>query len=378
MSRNRKYYVGGGLILMLGLSFIFMQFLAGQKPEPPRKPEVETKRYVKTQKVAYGELTSSVKAPGRVLASNGVMLVAEASGRIEAGEVALKKGASFRKGQKLLNIYKDEAELLLKSKKSTFLNAVANLLPDIKIDFANQYDAFRTFFSSINLNTDLPELPQAALAGDEKLRIFLASRNVLADYYSIKKDEMALKRYTIYAPFDGSYSQVNFEVGAYVNMGTQLGKMISTGNLEIEVPVNNTESGWINLGDKVRISSGGRDITWGGTVIRKSNFVEEQTQSRSLFVRVERQKATTILTGEYLNVEFHGQTIQNVMEMPRSAVSNGNDVFTVVDNKLNKATINIVKINDQSVIFNGLDEGTELVIEPLINVKEQTVVETFQ
>jgi multidrug efflux pump subunit AcrA (membrane-fusion protein) len=135
MSKRRIIIVSVGLIVLLGFSFILMQVLVGMKPEPPRKAEEVVKRFVKAKPVAYHVITASVTAPGRVLATNEVMLVAEASGRIEPGELSLKKGARFQKGQKLLNIYKDEAEMSLRSKKSQFLNSLANMLPDIKIDY---------------------------------------------------------------------------------------------------------------------------------------------------------------------------------------------------------------------------------------------------
>ena len=378
MSKRRIIIVSVGLIVLLGFSFALMQILVGMKPEPPRKAEEVIKRYVKATPVAYRTIAASVNAPGRVLATKEVMLVAEASGRIEPGEVALKKGARFRKGEKLLNIYKDEAEMLLKSRKSQFLNSLANMLPDIKIDYPDFYDQFNQFFSSVHLDKDLPDLPAVAIDGNEQLKVFLSSRSILSDYYSIKKDEMALKRYTLYAPFDGTFTQVNLEVGAFVNMGTQLAKMISTNNLEIEVPVENRQSEWIKVGSPAIIHSVSRNKSWHGHVVRKADFVAANTQSRSIFVKVDQDNARDVLSGEYLNVEFQGQEIPDAMEIQRSAVFNSNVVFTVVDGRLKKEPINLIKYNEETIVFNGLEPGTELVVEPLINVKEQTEVDIIR
>jgi hypothetical protein len=49
----------------------------------------------------------------------------------------------------------------------------------------------------------------------------------------------------------------------------------------------------------------------------------------------------------------------------------------VADSTLRKAEINILKINQQSVIFNGLEEGVFVIIEPLVNIVEGTVVEIY-
>jgi len=43
---------------------------------------------------------------------------------------------------------------------------------------------------------------------------------------------------------------------------------------------------------------------------------------------------------------------------------------------LRKHQINIQKVNQVTLIFNGIEEGTEIVVEPLINVREGTLVET--
>ena len=63
------------------------------------------------------------------------------------------------------------------------------------------------------------------------------------------------------------------------------------------------------------------------------------------------------------------------MEIPRNAVYNNNVVFVVVDGKLAKREINILKINETTLIFSCLGENTEIVVEPLINAVENTEVQ---
>ena len=63
------------------------------------------------------------------------------------------------------------------------------------------------------------------------------------------------------------------------------------------------------------------------------------------------------------------------MKIGRNAVFNNNEVFTVVDGKLKKEEINILKLDAKTVIFKGLDEGRTIVIEPLINARDGSPVE---
>jgi len=371
MSWRKITFIIVALIILLGGSAALSWLFVSMKPEPPRRPDSDAKRFVKAVEVVYSEVTSPLIREGRVVSGNDVLLVSEAAGKIEAGEVPLKKGTSFKKGQLLATIYKDEAELALKARKSGFLNSLTNILPDLKVDYPKYYQTYLDFFNRVQLDKKLPELPEPK---DEKLKIFLASRNILSEYFGILQDEKNLERRSLIAPFDGTFTQVNFEVGAYVNPGGQIARMIRTDVLEIEVPVENGNSKWIRIGDHVNVFSSYDKDTLRGSVVRKAEFVDPSTQARSIFVRVQNFGPDDLLAGQYKVVEFPGQRIDGVMEIPRSAVFNSNEVFTVVDGRLKKAEINIQKMNETTLLFNGLDDGTNVVTEALINVKENLPV----
>ncbi len=371
MSWRKITFIVVALIILLGGSAALSKLFVSMKPEPPRMPDKEMKRFVKAETVKYDEIISSVAREGRVVSSSEITLVAEASGKIEKGSISLRKGASFKKGQLIAEIYKDEVELALKARKSRFLTTIITLLPDIKVDFPDQLDAYEMFFRAINMEEDLPEMP---VIRDEKLKIFLASRNVLSEFYGIQQDEKRLKRHSLYAPFNGTFTLVNFEVGGYINTGGQIAKMIRTDQLEVEVPVENKYSKWIKIGDKVRVFSKNRVSEMPGVVIRKSNFINVNTQSRSIFVKVQHASNVEMLAGEYKIVEFPGQKIAAAMEIARSAVFNSIEVFVIIDGKLKKQEINIIKTNETTLIFNGLKEGVKVVVEPLVNVQENSPV----
>jgi multidrug efflux pump subunit AcrA (membrane-fusion protein) len=371
MSWRKVTFIIVALIILLGGSAALSLMFVSMKPEPPRMPDHSMKRFVKTETVSYTDIVSPLSREGRVVSSNEVMLVAEASGKILSGQAPLRKGTSFRKGQLMASIYSDEVELSIKARKSHYLTTLSSLLPDIKVDFPDRYERFLKFFNSIEMDKKLPDLPEIA---DEKLKIFLASRSIISEYYGIQQDEKRLERHSLFAPFNGTIAQVNFEVGAYVNAGSQIAKMIRTDELEVEVPVENHQSKWIKIGDKVEVFSRNNDVAKPGIVVRKSDFVDPSSQSRSIFVKVNNNSGEELYSGEYKLVVFPGQVIQKSMEIPRSAIFNSNEVFTVVEGKLKKKVINILKWNETTLIFNGLEEGEKVVAEPLINVKENSAV----
>ncbi len=370
MSWRKITFIVVALIVLLGGSAGLSLLFISMKPNPKKAVEPELIRSVLAEKVEYGEVISPVTRPGRVSSSKEVMLVAEASGKIEKGSVLLKDGESFKKGQLLGTIYRDEAELALKASKSNFLNTLSNILPDLKIDFPDNLDAYYNFFQSIDIDKDLPELPEVK---DVKLKVFLSSKGVLSEYYNIKQDEKQLNRHSLYAPFNGTFTNVNYEVGSYVNTGGQIAQMIQTDELEIEVPVEYRHSEWIKIGDKVNIYYENGDVLNKGFVTRKSNFIDPATQSRSIFVTIP-SSSKELIKGQYLQVEFPGQKIEAAMEIPRAGVFNTNEVFIVKDGELKKKQINILKWNESTLIFNGLDEGMYVVTEALVNVKENSPV----
>ena len=63
------------------------------------------------------------------------------------------------------------------------------------------------------------------------------------------------------------------------------------------------------------------------------------------------------------------------MEIPRNSVFNSDEVFVARSGRLAKEKINIIKVNESTLIFNGLPEGDSVVVQQLINVSEGTLVQ---
>lgn len=363
------------LVLILAIivaAAVSMMFLAGLKKKPPKTPPREVKRYVKTQKTAYSDIESQVTGTGRLSSRRQVDMMAEVQGKILPGNVPLKKGESFKKGDLLFRIYDREARLGLLARKSRFLNAIANVLPDFKVDYPDSYPKWTRFLASIDIEKALPPLPDITT---DKEKIFLAGRNTLSDYYSIKSEEVRLKKYSITAPFTGTYTNVFLEAGSVVNPGSRVGEIIQTDQLELEVPIKVHNAAWIMKGDAVQVTTEDGSRRWMGNVARKSRFVEPTTQSISIFVSLESIPENPLYLGLYLRAVFPGVMVQNAMQIPRNAVFNSNEVFIVNDGRLAKREIKIHKIDQETLIFSGLDEGLDLVVEPLVHAAENTKVD---
>ena len=274
----------------------------------------------------------------------------------------------------MVSVFDKNASYMLQSRKSKFLNSLAGILPDFRVDYPESYKKWEIFFQSINIKEELPEIPEIS---SKQEKIFLAGRNILADFYAIKSEEVILKKYKIYAPFDGAFTEVMLEVGSVANPGSRIARIFETGQLELEVPIETGDSKWIKVGDKVIINSElGNKITE-GIIIRKSPFVDLATQSFNVFVSVKPTNSNPVYKGQYMHAIFPGKIIKNAMEIPRNAVFNANEVFIVENGHLLKRDINILKINKKTIIFRGLQEDIDLIIEPLANATENMSVDIF-
>ena len=371
---QRKFVVIISIIIILVVAFLSMSYFASLRETPETQLPGETARKVKALPVVYEPVSYTITSTGRLGSQSYVDIISEVQGEILPGNISLKKGQKFKKGALLVKIYDEITDYNLKAAKSRFQNSIANILPDFKIDFPEDYQKIKDFFDALRIDQPLPELPE--ITSDQQ-RIFLASRNILNDYFTIKSSEIQLSKHRIYAPFDGTFTDVMLEVGSIANPGSRIARIINTGMLELEVPIPVEEIKWVNKGAKVTLSSGDGTQNWTGTVVRKADYVDRNSQSVSVFISVQNNASAPLFEGQYLKASFDGEISGNAMEIPRRAVFNSNMVFVVKDSLLEKAEINILKINQETMIFNGIDKGVFVVSEPLINVVEGTRVEIY-
>ena len=358
------------IVLLLAFAFFIMKNLENQKEDSkPHKMEKKLPE-VRVKTVSYSNIKVDVEQTGRLMSTGRVDLISEVSGKMLQGDVSLTTGQSFNKGDVLLRIYDVEAKLALQAAKSRYLSSIANVLPDLKYDYPDNYQNWLNFFNSIKLQEPLPKIPKV---DSENERIYLASRNILNDYFTIKSSESTLKKFVIKAPFKGSFSSVSLQVGAIANPGSRIAKMIRTDLLELEVPLSIDEIPFVKKGAQVSVDNHGTTII--GKVNRVSDFVDPSSQSILVYVEMKNNSSSPLYEGTYMKARFAETELHNVLEVPRECLFNFDEVYIVMNNKLSKRRVNLVKVDEYSAFINGLDEGSNLVIESLINAGDQLPVQ---
>lgn len=354
------------IAVAVGIVFgsIVLAAVFGQMKEPPKKELVTvSKKYVKTEPVVYGDQSTYITAFGRVKSAKTLDIIAEVSGRMFEGGIRLKEGESFKKGNLIYFIDDTEAKFNLNASKSNFLRDLATILPDLKVDFSDNYDTWRAYFQSVDLEAPLPPLPKHR---SEKERTFLATKNIYNSYYSIKSTEANLRKYRFYAPFGGSISKTNFESGSFVNPGSNIGTLVMTENLELKVDVNANDIGWIQRGAKAYLSNESNTMKWEGRVLRIGQVVNQQTQSIDVYIQI-MQNGLPVFDGNYLRAEIPGQAIEKAMTVSRGALFDGNKVFVLDDSLLKIRQVKVHRLNPETAVLSGLEPGSDLVVEPLVD-----------
>jgi multidrug efflux pump subunit AcrA (membrane-fusion protein) len=373
--RKRQWLIVLGVVAVLAVSLGLQRFFSSQKTLPQQIARQKQDVFVKAEKVIYDAVLTSIVASGRVNSQAEVDLSSEVQGRLLQGDILFKKGQSFRKGQILLKVFSEDISLQLKARKSGFLTSLANVLPDLRIDYPGAYPVWISFFNEININRMLPELPSIQ---NDKEKVFLASRGILAEYYAIRAEESRLGRYTIRAPFDGVLTQVFMEVGAVTNPGSRLASMIRTDMLEVEVPVDFREAAYISMGSPVVLKMKETGTEWTGMVGRKSAFVDPTTQSVPLFINLVSDHRQPVYQGQFLEVEFLDVVFENAFLIDRKAVFNKDQVYIIEDSVLRVLKAEVLHTGASEMVIRGLPDSIWVVTEPLINVTENSVVKILE
>ena len=77
----------------------------------------------------------------------------------------------------------------------------------------------------------------------------------------------------------------------------------------------------------------------------------------------------------YLSAYIITKTSENLVKIPRRAIFSKNKIFIVNnENKLEIKDINIISNQKNHILTNTLNDNTLVVIEPLINTKEGSIV----
>ena len=309
---------------------------------------------------------------GKLNAAERVDLLAEVSGTFMGGDAPFLEGVAFKKGQVLLQLDNAEATANVMSLKGNFINSVLAILPDVRADYPEAYQAWESYYDALSLSIPLPELPSV----QSKLEKFLIARGIQSAFYQVKSAEERLEKYSIRAPFDGKVAQASVRKGNLVSPGRALGTFVGTGGYELKGAVTLAYADQLKLGQSITFKSPDRKGSWKGQVDRISPVVDGASQSINLIATV---KGNDLKEGMYLTGTIANVEVYDALRVPAYMVFDNEYVYTVEsDSILAKTAIQVVEWFDENIVITGLNNGQWLVDAPTLKAASGTLVEVVK
>ena len=372
-STFRKISIVLGALILFGSIFVLAPKLS-KKEAPPKKEitEAVVAREVKVMTVKNGDVNSKLAIQGSLEAFNKVDIFAEVTGTLSNANKTVKVGNYFKKGAVLLDIDREEAKLNILSQKSSLLNAITTLMPDLKIDYPESFQQWKTYIDNFNVEHPIKTFPKPL---NDQEKYFIASKNILSSYYSIKSAEKRIQKYTVYAPFSGVITQSTIQPGSLVRAGQKMGELMGTSLYEMKAALNLEDLQFIKTGSKVSLYSDAIAGSWTGTVKRISDQIDPNTQSVIAYIGA---SGKGLREGMYLRGNLNSQTIKSAIQIPIDLLVNQDQVYAVKDGKLTLQTIEIVNTNADYAVIKGLRDNTLILKEKIIGAYEGLAVKPIE
>ncbi len=351
-------------ILIIIIGFALKSFLSNQKEPMRRRPASRSQKPINLLTVKNENIKTQFDVTGYLNALDKVELFAEVSGILLETPKRFKEGNRFSKGDVLCliddRVYKNN----VLAQRSSLLNQLTLLLPDLSIDFPESASHWESFLHEFNLQKRLKPLPEPAT---DQEKYYIASRNIFNLYYSIKSMEETLAKYTIAAPYDGIVTLSNINPGTLVRMGQKLGEYMSTDIYELEATIGVNKIQHINKGDLIELTSDDIPGKFEGKITRINNIIDRKSQSVKIYITT---KEKQLKDGMYLTAHITSAEIENAIRIPRILLQENDKVFTVNDSILHLKSVNVAAVENGHIIVKGLEDGLKILGSPIANATD--------
>ena len=358
-------------LLLLGGSVFLAKYLIDNKKKPkPRFNKIV--KTVFTEEVTNKTIPILITSNGNLVAKNKIELFLEVQGILESTAKEFKQGTRFNKGETIIKINSDEFYANLQAQKSNLFNIIASIIPDIRLDFPNEYDKWKFYLQNFDINKTIQDLPKIT---SDKEKFFISGRGIFTSYYNVKNLEVKLNKYTLRAPFKGILTESLVNPGTLIRPGQKLGEFINTAIYEITVSIKSEFQGLLEVNREVLLYNLDKTKNWAGKVVRINGKVDATTQTIKVFIQVIGKE---LKEGQYLEVALQAKSEENAFEVSRKLLVDTNKLYIIKDSVLDLITINPVFENKNTVIVKGLTNGSILLSKPVPGAYDGMLIKIYK
>ena len=353
-----------------------MNALIGMKGTPPVKPRSASARLVKVMPALSADLAPQVSIEGRVQALNRMTVLSEVNGVLPVGGKEFREGVAYGEDEAMLRLDDSELRASLVAQRSQWLQLLAGALADLQVDFPDRADVWFDLVQTLDVTAALPPLPEAA---SDRERLYLTSRGIVSGYHNIKANEARLEKFTVRAPFEGVVVGAQVQPGSMVRAGQPVGTLVGTGTYEVKSAVHARHLSLLKSGNVVALHDETVAVVASGEVSRISGNVDPTTQSASVFCEVTSKDGRALRDGRFLSGHVEGRPLEDVMALNEVLLTgNGTEVFVVKDGLLALVPVEVLHRDADVVLVRGLEEGMQVLAEPVSGAYEGMLVERAQ
>jgi RND family efflux transporter MFP subunit len=309
---------------------------------------------------------------GTIMPRTESELVPEVDGRVIEMSPSLVSGGFFARGDVLLRIEPVDYEVALEQARAGLARAESDLA-NARKSHQRQEDLVTRGATSDSQRDDALN------------RVRMAEAALRERKAQLSRAERDLDRTRVVAPYDGRVRSERVDVGQFVKRGTPVGVIYAVDFAEVRLPIHDEEVAYLNLplasaGAEdtrpapvtLRARFAGAEHEWQGEVVRTEGELDPATRMVTVVARipepyVSREGQPPLSVGLFVDAEILGETLPNLVVLPRSAMR-GNTQVLVVDeeSRLRFREVDVFRrANEEVYIRAGLERGELVCISPL-------------
>jgi len=362
------------LLLVLGaIAVTALMFLS--QPDPVKAAAPEAALAVKTQILKSTSVTLEVESQGTVQPRTRTSLISEVSGAVLEVSEQFIVGGTFAAGDVLMSLDPTDYEVALQRAEAQLISANARL----ELEKARAIQAAKEWQMTGRPQSEAPIL---AL---RKPYLAEAEANILQSKAEVKRAKLKLEKTKIRAPYAGMVASKGADVGQYVTTGSRLGETFAIDFVEVRLPLTERDLARMDAltfkgipSESMVTLSGsvnGKQREWLAEVVRSEGVVNEINRSQYLVARMSDPYGISgsgdsvsppLLVGTFVTAKLKGKVLEDVFELPRSALLQGSKVATVdSQTRMNIRAVDVIFSDDSFYYVTGLNDGVQVITSAL-------------
>ncbi len=355
------------LFIAAGAIFLAYWFIV-KAPKAKPKPAVQRKAtIVEVIKPELGNFNVEIDTVGEVIPYNSLNLTTKISGEVVELSPNLEPGGIVNKGELLVRIDDRDYQLIKMQREAALQQAKS----DLKMEHGRQVVA----------KNDLKLIKRSSKFTQEQLDLALRKPQLMQYQAAVTKaqaslDEakLAIERTKIFAPWDAVVVERNISIGTNLTAQQTIASLIDNSKYRIKTSIAANKLPFINIGNensKVQIKSNASQNIINGEIISVLPSLTSGSRMNQVLIEVDNSNsqdisATSLRINDYVQVKILGKQLDNVYQVPRTYVHDGNSIWIMRTNKLTIILPKIIHEDKNFIYFNSLIKSGDMLITSIL------------